>query len=652
MRVSPIVNSFSSGELTPRLMGRTDSPKYASGCQTLENFVALPHGGARRRGGTRYINEVKDSANTARLISFEYSVSQTYVLELGDQYMRFYTTGTSDFGQVQSGGTAYEIATPWLHSEVNEIQFAQNADVMWLVHPNHAPQKLVRSAHTNWALTTESFKKGPFNEVNQNEAVTIAFSDTSSTTQNITASSALFDSGHVGTDWLIDTLPGQATGEVVWVRVNSVASSTVANVTIKDTQYMPQSTNVSSLWQPPAFCSAHGFPSSVVFYEQRLWYAATDAKPQSFWGSKPAQYESFAPGSNDDDGLFYTIASDRVNRIKWLAAQRVLIAGTTGGEFRITGGDTAITPTNIDVSRQTPYGSKDARPIYVGNEVFFIQRSGTQIRNVAYKWESDAFDSDDITFLAEHITEGGVTRMAYTQVPDSLLYALRADGTLLMLTYEPSQEVVGWHRHLTNGKFLDIAIISEDGPDQVVFVVERTINGTTKRFIELYEPNDFIDCFATYSGTATAQIGGLSHLEGKEVQIIADEGVHPSQTVSGGQVTLNYTASEVAVGLGYTSILKPNRYGAAVGDGTSMGKVKRWNQVFVRLEESAIPYINGERPSVRDVNTNYGEPQPMISEDVEIRNLGYDRDGDIEIKQDLPLPCHIVALYGTLGIGG
>jgi hypothetical protein len=115
---------------------------------------------------------------------------------------------------------------------------------------------------------------------------------------------------------------------------------------------------------------------------------------------------------------------------------------------------------------------------------------------------------------------------------------------------------------------------------------------------------------------------------------------------------LSYAASEVAVGLGYTSILKPNRYGAAVGDGTSMGKVKRWNQVFVRLEESAIPLINGERPSVRDVDTNYGDPQPMISEDVEIRNLGYDRDGDIEIKQDLPLPCHIVALYGTLGIGG
>ena len=649
MRISPIVNSFSSGELSPRLMGRTDSPKYSSGCEVMENFIALPHGGARRRGGTRFINEVKNSSHTTRLIPFEYNVSQTYVLELGDQYMRFYTNSSGVFGQVQSSGSAYEITTPWLHSEIGEIQFAQNADVMWLVHPNHAPQKLVRSSHASWSLSAEQFKKGPFNEVNQDETLTIAFSDTSSTTQNITASSALFDSGHIGTDWLIDTLPGQATGEVVWVRVNSVASSTVANVTIKDTDNMPQATTATNLWQPPAFCSTNGFPSAVVFYEQRLWYASTDAKPQSFWGSKPAQYEDFSPGANADSGLFYTIASNRVNRVKWLAAQRVLIAGTTGGEFRISGGsDSAITPTNIDVRRQTSYGSKETSHIYVGSDVFFIQRSGTQVRNVAYKWESDVFDSDDLTFLAEHITDGGVTRLAYTQVPDNLICALRADGTLLMLTYTPSQEVVGWHRHVTDGQFKDVVVISEDGPDQIVFIVQRG----SDQFIEVYEPDTFMDSLVSYSGSATSSVSGLSHLEGETVQIVADDGVHPDQVVSGGQISLNYSASEITVGLQYTSTLKPTRYGANVGDGTSMGKIKRWNEVFVRLENSAIPKINGQRPPVRSVDTTYGTPQPMTSEDVNVRNLGYDRDGNIEIEQDLPLPCHIVSMFGTLSVGG
>ena len=158
MRLSPIINSFASGELSPRLMGRTDSPKYATGCEVMENFMALPHGGAKRRGGTRFINEVKNSAHTTRLIPFEFSVDQTYVLEFGNNYIRFYTNG----GQVQASGSAYEISTTYTHSQVNELQFAQNADVMWIVHPSHKPRKLTRLAHATWTLADEVFKKAHF----------------------------------------------------------------------------------------------------------------------------------------------------------------------------------------------------------------------------------------------------------------------------------------------------------------------------------------------------------------------------------------------------------------------------------------------------------------------------------------------------------
>ena len=281
MRLSPIINSFASGELSPRLMGRTDSPKYATGCEVMENFMALPHGGAKRRGGTRFINEVKNSAHTTRLIPFEFSVDQTYVLEFGNNYIRFYTNG----GQVQASGSAYEISTTYTHSQVNELQFAQNADVMWIVHPSHKPRKLTRLAHATWTLVDEAFKKGPFLPVNQDESLTLTFASTSAATQNLTASASLFDASHVGTDWLVDTNPGNATGEVVWVRVNSVASATVANVTVKDLGYMPTDTNPTNLWQEGAFSTHRGFPSAVVFYEQRLWYGGTSHKPQTLWGS-------------------------------------------------------------------------------------------------------------------------------------------------------------------------------------------------------------------------------------------------------------------------------------------------------------------------------------------------------------------------------
>ena len=648
MKMTPIINSFASGELSPRLMGRTDSPKYASGCEIMENFIALPHGGAKRRGGTRFINEVKNSTHTTRLIPFEFSVDQTYVLELGNNYIRFYTNG----GQVQANGSAYEISTTYTHSQVNELQFAQNADVMWIVHPSHKPRKLTRLAHATWTLADEVFKKGPFLPVNQNEALTLTFASTTNATQNLTANSSLFDSSHVGTDWLVDTNPGNAAGEVVWVRVNSVASATVANVTIKDLSYMPTDTNATNLWQEGAFSTLRGFPSAVVFYEQRLWYGGTSHKPQTLWASKTGIYEDFDLGAKASDGLSYAIASDRVNNIKWMAAQRVLIVGTSGGEFRITGGnESAITPTNVDVRRQTSYGSKIGRPAYVGSDVFFIQRSGTQVRNVAYKWESDSFQSDDITFLAEHITEGGLTALSYSHVPDSILLALRADGVLIMLTYDPSQEVVGWHRHTTDGEYKSLAVISEDGPDQFWLVVKRTIGGVVKQYVELYTPEIYLDSMISYSGSATASVSGLAHLEGKTVQITADGAVHPDLVVSSGAIALNYTASDIKVGLKYISKLTPTRPGANAGSGTTLGKMKRWNEIFVRLDRSSIPKINGQRPPVRSPGTNFGNEEPTATEDINIRNLGYDRDGRILIEQDLPLACHIVSLFGTLSVG-
>lgn len=650
MRISPIVNSFSSGELSPRLMGRTDSDKYTSGAEVMENFLPLPHGGALRRGGTKHIAEVKTSTQEQRLIPFEYSIDQTYDLEIGNQYIRFYTEDSSGlYGQVQSSSVTYEITAPWLESEVDDIQYAQNADVMWLVHPNHPPQRLIRNNHTSWTLAAESFGFTPLNEVNQDDTKTFTFQNQNKADQNLTASWSLFESSMVGQDMLVDVDHGLPTGEVISVKIISITSATVAVV---HPHIAPPSLGPTAFWQAPAFTTTNGYPAAIVFYEQRLWYAGTTAKPQSMWGSKTGVYNNFETGANADQALFYTIASDRVNQIKWLAATTVMMAGTTGGEFRISGGgESAITPTNVDVRRQTSHGSRRGRPVYVGNAVFFIQRSNTKVRNLSYKWESDAFASDDMTFLAEHITGVGVNHIAFSQIPDSLLLGIRDDGQLLTMVYEPSQDIVGWSRHVTDGKFIDVSITSRAGADRWTFIVERVIDGVTKRYIEVYESDHFLDCHARYQGAAATTITGLDFLEGKTVSILADGAVHPQKVVVSGAIELNYLSTDVIVGLEYVSKLTPTRYGANVGDGTSMGRQKRWSEIFVQLSNSAVPKINGVRPPVRGVDTTYGTAEPLTSEDVNVRNLGYNRDGTVEIEQELPLPCHIVAIFGTLGVG-
>jgi hypothetical protein len=157
-KASPIITAFNAGELSPLLKGRVDLEKYYQGCEILENMTVYPHGGAVRRPGTYFCAEVKSSALPTRLIPFEFSTTQAYIIEVGHEYMRFYMNQ----GQITLSGTAYEISTPYQSGEIFQLKFVQSADTMYIVHPNHAPQKLTRTGHTAWSLTVVSFTANPF----------------------------------------------------------------------------------------------------------------------------------------------------------------------------------------------------------------------------------------------------------------------------------------------------------------------------------------------------------------------------------------------------------------------------------------------------------------------------------------------------------
>ena len=161
-RVAVQLTDFTAGEFSPRLDGRNDLAKYSSACKRLENFVVFPHGSVVRRPGTTFISEVKDSTKKTRLIPFEFSTTQTYMLEFGNQYIRIY----KDKGQVLDSGSAVEISTPYLEAELFDLKFAQSADVMYITHPNHEVEKLSRTSHTAWTLTDVDFTKGPMQDLN------------------------------------------------------------------------------------------------------------------------------------------------------------------------------------------------------------------------------------------------------------------------------------------------------------------------------------------------------------------------------------------------------------------------------------------------------------------------------------------------------
>ena len=746
-RVAAQLTNFTGGELSPRLDGRNDLTKYAAGCKTLENFVVYPHGAAARRPGTTFVAEVANSANKTRLIPFEFSTTQTYMLEFSNLKMRVYkdrgsvlegdktisaitkanpavvtATGhgysngdevvisgvvgmtevngkrflvankatntfeltdkdgtninSSSFTTYTSGGVAnkvFEITTPYTTAQLFDLKFAQSADVMYITHPEHEVEKLSRTAHTAWTLTDVDFTNGPYMDANITTTTLNPASHTVGTGVAVVASAVTginSGSGFLSTD--VGRLLQFGTG---YGKITAVADT--LNITITIIEDLGSAT-ASANWSLGSFSDTTGHPSCVTFFEQRLVFAGTTSQPQTIFFSKSGDYENMDANIGgtvaDDDAIIYTIASNQVNAIRFMTATRTLIIGTAGGEFTVSGGgtDNAITPTNILIKKQSNHGAANVDAIAVGNATLFLQRAKRKIRELAYNFDVDGYIAPDMTILAEHISEGGLTQMAYQQEPNQVIYAVRGDGELIGLTYQREQQVTAWHRHIFGGAFgsgkavcESVAVIPTDDTEYEVYViVKRTINGATRRFVEYINNFDFtetdnttfnfLDSALAYSGSAVTTISGLDHLEGQTVSILANGATHPDKTVSNGSITLDRSSTNVKVGLSYSSILQTMRLDAGSQNGTSQGKTKRIYEITIRLYESVGVEVgesldNMERIPFRTSSDPMDQGIPPFTGDKAVEFRGnYDTDGFIFVRQTQPLPLTILSLYPEL----
>lgn len=526
-KVSPIQTDFTAGEFSPLLNGRVDIDRYKSGLDTCLNFMPTLQGGLTRRPGTEFISEVKDSTTEVRLVAFEFSTTQAYILEFGDQYIRFYR----NYGQIQSAGSAYEISSPWLEADLFQLNFAQSADVLYIVHPDYPPRKLSRTGHTSWTLTQIDFNDGPYLPIN---AVSTTMTPSAATgTVTVTASSVTGingDSGFQASDVgrYIRMREGTTWG---WGEITAVGSTTTATVVVESTF---TNTNAKTFWRLGLWSDTTGYPATVTFHEDRLAFAGTPDYPQRIDLSESGSYESFPPSELDDEvldsnALSFSFNATDVNVVRWLISdEKALVAGTIGGEWivRPSSQSEALTPANITAKRSTTYGSANLQAIQVGKAGLFVQRAGRKIRELTYYFDVDGFRATDLTVLAEHVTETGIKQMTLTKEPQPILWCVREDGVLAALTYERDVDSfkAGWHRHIIGGQS-DAAgseaivesvasIPSQDGfREDLWMVVRREINGATVRYIEYLtkifddetEQRDafFVDCGLTYDSPLT-----------------------------------------------------------------------------------------------------------------------------------------------------
>lgn len=754
-KASPLRSSFNAGELSPLMAGRTDVNKYSSGCAEMMNFIPSVQGPAVRRAGTRFVAEVKSSANRTWLARFEFNTAQAYVLEFGHQYIRFFT----NHGQLLSGGTPYEIVSPFIAAEMTNsdgtfaLSMVQSGDVIYIAHPNHPLQKLSRLGNTNWTIADAPLINGPFQTQNTDRTITV-YANASTGTVTLTASADIFTSSMVGSFFYLEpkdlstikpwtagqeyttnpngvyrrsdgktyqcTTSGTPTAGKVWrtgpdkpihtygtvadgdyqgisgttcerqgldwlfidsgygyVKITGYTNARSVTATVQGNTPLPTGCvgagNASFRWAKAAFNAADGYPTKVTFFRERLALS----KGIQLYFSVAGDFENFA--SKDDSGqvvadraIQVTISSDEVNTVQWLVPSQALLIGTAGAEFACAENSTseAFAPANVKIDQQTSEGSKAVMPVRVGYSTLFVQRSGRKLKEASYNFQQNGYVTADLTVLAEHVTKGGILQMDWHKEPYVCLWAARGDGRLLGFTFNKEQDVVGWHPHTIGGSFgsgnavvESVCVIPhpDQNRDDLWMIVKRTINGSTKRYVEYlereYTDGDlqsscfYVDSGLTYSGTPATTISGLSHLEGQTVQVLADGAAHPDRVVTSGAITLQRSASVVQIGLPCHAWLKTTRIEAGAGDGTAQGKSKRISKVVFRFYNTLGAKVGPDEDNLDTVEFRTGsdlmdQAPPLFTGDKGPIDWagGYDFDGFVMVKQDQPLPMTVVAI--------
>jgi len=398
---------------------------------------------------------------------------------------------------LQTTLSSTDVTSPYLEADLFNIQQAHKNDVKYMVHGSYAPRKLSRTSTTEFSLDEVDFVRGPFLDDNIT-GTTITPDAATGNGITLTASTAIFDATHVDSLWRINT-------GVVKITAYTSSTEVTGNVQTEPDGSAGTLTGTSAYtdWAEGAFSGYRGYPKAVAFHDGSLYYGGTTYEPQKIWKSVTYTYDDFdKDDASDDDAATFEIATEERNAIQWLmSGQRSLSIGTTGGTFSASGNSGAsITPGDIEISRDTNYGTTLLAPKRISSFIYYVQRTLNKLREISFSYEIESKVAKDMNLLAEHILRDGdgIVDLDHQQSPNDRIWCVRDDGQLAVLTRNPEQEVTGWSRMIsgtdstTTGKYESVCVIpKQEEEDQIWVVVNRKVGGVTKRFIEYFTPENF-----------------------------------------------------------------------------------------------------------------------------------------------------------------
>lgn len=644
--------NFTAGELDPLIRARNDLKSYGNALEKATNVVCQPQGGITRRQGTRYITALpntstESAANGVRLVPFEFSTSDSYMLCFTHNRMHIFKNGAL-ITNVNGTGNSY-LVTSITGAMLDELCWTQSADTLIAVHQDLAPVKIVRGANdASWtatAITFDSVAKYAFTLAYNNPAGTLTPSAVTGKI-TLTASSAVFSAGNVG-QYINVTPQGRA-------KIVQFVSTTVVNA-VTEFPFFDTSVVANGNWEiesgyEAVWSGTKGYPRTVTFHQGRLYFGGSKTRPSTIWGSRVGQFFDFeATEGFADDAVEATLDTNTFNAITDIISGRDLQIFTTGGEFYVPQqGLEPITPATFFVNTAGRNGSKlGVRVQLLDSGTLFVQRQGKALSEISFSDTQLTYISSKISLLSGHLLKAP-KRMALRKAVDTdendLLFIVNAtDGTMAAYSLLRVENVIAPSEFITTGgEFLDVGIDITD----IYTVVKRTINGTVQYYVEKFEHGLLTDCAKT--GGAVSSLTA-SHLASKTVNLILDGLVQADTVVaSGGSVTLprpSTTSYEVGLPIAIEARTMP--VDIKLQTGTRVGFKKRIVEVNALVLETQHMKINGIEVPFRTFDTTgiLDNDVPEFTGTKTLNGiLGYSNEAKITITQSYPLKFTLLGM--------
>ena len=654
--VSKLQSGFTSGELDPKLRGRSDIASYYNGASKLRNVLVIPQGAVKRRPGMEYVDTL--ATGNIQLIPFIYSAEEHYLIVMTTNLATIY----------KDGAVVDTVACTLTDDQIPEITWAQSYDTLILFHQDFTPKAFIRASETSWStqawvltnVPTRNFGVSATTTLNiqSNASVNIDFADWTignvRTLCKFTTGAATFVSGNVG-DYI---RAGGGYAKITAVSTATLAIATILSPFINDDQ--GNATDYAAgEWaiEEPVWSATRGYPACGTFFQGRLYMANTSDLPNTLWGSivnNENDFQNWLP-EYADNGLEISAGGGLMSRFTRLhAGQHLFILADTGEFYVPTQNRAPITPTNASLVRNSSLGSLNLPTFEINGAVVFMRFGGKSLVESQFNFANGSYQNKDLSLLASHLLSSPQS-IAYRQQTNTdeadYILVVNDDGTLAVLCTLRVQDVTAWTLCETEGDFIATAV---DG-SEMYFVVDRTIDGTPVRTLEKFNSDMLLDCAVRNVSPDQTTLTGLDHLDGQEISVVMDNSIQPDATPVAGSITLEREGDDVQAGFPFPIVDEDSESRVYIetmpietdlSDGTSVGQKKRIVEVTVLIYETSHIIVQKNKTSIRRLGIDHLDaPVPKLTENMQIKGLlGWDDEITVSVGQTLPLPMQLLGL--------